>query len=255
MSCGIRAAASNCVKIAPQVWINKRAARDGHGVTKEVIMGNSKKAVLAVLLGLVAARASEARAAYVIDLDQVGSNVVATGRGSFNTYGIDIVSIDRTFGARIDSSLGILGIGNLDEGSWGVVYSPISGPLSFGSGADAPATSTSGDITGIFGGSHILVLPLGYGVYGPTILSGTATWDNTTLAALGVSRGSYVWTWGSGGDADSFTLNVSGGAPESSTWAMMLAGFAGLGFATYRASRKKRRPRKAGSPFRLAQFH
>ncbi len=27
-------------------------------------------------------------------------------------------------------------------------------------------------------------------------------------------------------------------APESSTWAMMLAGFAGLGFLTYRASRK-----------------
>ena len=36
---------------------------------------------------------------------------------------------------------------------------------------------------------------------------------------------------GSGG---SFTLSV----PEPSTWAMMLAGFAGIGFAGYRARRR-----------------
>jgi hypothetical protein len=38
------------------------------------------------------------------------------------------------------------------------------------------------------------------------------------------------------------TMSVGGAAvtvPEPSTWAMMLLGFAGLGFAGYRASRKK----------------
>jgi hypothetical protein len=32
--------------------------------------------------------------------------------------------------------------------------------------------------------------------------------------------------------------NASGAAPEPSTWAMMLIGFAGLGFAGWRTQRK-----------------
>ena len=35
-----------------------------------------------------------------------------------------------------------------------------------------------------------------------------------------------------------FSNTVATGAPEASTWAMMLLGFAGLGFVSYRASRK-----------------
>jgi hypothetical protein len=34
-----------------------------------------------------------------------------------------------------------------------------------------------------------------------------------------------------------FDLAVGGAVPETSTWAMMLIGFAGLGFAGYRSSR------------------
>jgi hypothetical protein len=35
-----------------------------------------------------------------------------------------------------------------------------------------------------------------------------------------------------------FDLAIGGAVPETSTWTMMLVGFAGLGFAGYRASRK-----------------
>ena len=41
---------------------------------------------------------------------------------------------------------------------------------------------------------------------------------------------------GSGGFGFDFALG--GAVPETSTWAMMLVGFAGLGFAGYRASRR-----------------
>jgi hypothetical protein len=41
---------------------------------------------------------------------------------------------------------------------------------------------------------------------------------------------------GSGGFG--FDFAVGGAVPETSTWTMMLVGFAGLGFAGYRASRK-----------------
>jgi hypothetical protein len=43
-----------------------------------------------------------------------------------------------------------------------------------------------------------------------------------------------VTTWGNIGGVG-VTLTA---IPEASTWAMMLLGFAGLGFAGYRASRK-----------------
>jgi len=39
----------------------------------------------------------------------------------------------------------------------------------------------------------------------------------------------------SGSGAFGFDFAVGGAVPESSTWAMMLVGFAGLGFAAYRA--------------------
>jgi len=44
--------------------------------------------------------------------------------------------------------------------------------------------------------------------------------------------GGNNWIYGVG------SLSFSTAAPEISTWAMMLVGFAGLGFASYRASRK-----------------
>jgi hypothetical protein len=37
---------------------------------------------------------------------------------------------------------------------------------------------------------------------------------------------------------DFHVLNFSGGVPEPSTWAMMLIGFAGLGFKAYRRTKR-----------------
>jgi PEP-CTERM motif len=59
------------------------------------------------------------------------------------------------------------------------------------------------------------------------------------LVSLGVTPGVYTWTWGSGAEADSFTL-IAGNVPEPSTWAMMLLGFAGLGYAGYRRAKEPR---------------
>jgi hypothetical protein len=55
---------------------------------------------------------------------------------------------------------------------------------------------------------------------------------------MGLTPGTYVYTWGSGANADSVTINISA-VPEASTWAMMLAGLAGLSYLG-------RRSRKAG---------
>jgi len=39
---------------------------------------------------------------------------------------------------------------------------------------------------------------------------------------------------------DGSVLYVKGGVPEASTWAMMMLGFAGLGFAGYRMAKSAR---------------
>jgi hypothetical protein len=54
-----------------------------------------------------------------------------------------------------------------------------------------------------------------------------------------LTPGKYVYTWGSGADDDSLTVNI-GEVPEPSTWAMLLLGFAGLGFASSWSSRRNR---------------
>ena len=58
-----------------------------------------------------------------------------------------------------------------------------------------------------------------------------------TLSDLGMTPGaSYIWIWGLKPD-QIFTLEISA-VPEPSTWAMMLVGFAGLGFLGYRQRQK-----------------
>ena len=51
----------------------------------------------------------------------------------------------------------------------------------------------------------ILSVPTGY-VSG-TALSDSATYSGTTLATLGVTPGTYVWTWGTGAN-QKFTLQI-----------------------------------------------
>jgi len=77
-------------------------------------------------------------------------------------------------------------------------------------------------------------IPAGYVSNAP--LSTTSTWNGRTFASMGLVPGAYVWTWGSGGTADSFTLQIGAPAapvPTMTEWAMilmslMLAGGAAL---------------------------
>ena len=52
-------------------------------------------------------------------------------------------------------------------------------------------------------------------------MSSSATWDNATFASLGVTPGTYVWTWGTA-VGQSFTLDVvkPAGVPEPAALGM-----------------------------------
>jgi hypothetical protein len=84
---------------------------------------------------------------------------------------------------------------------------------------------------GVAGLSGSIYVPRNY-VSGRPLMS-TLTWDNATFVSLGVTPGTYVWTWGSGVNAGSFTLQIgpTGAAPEPATLGLMVLGLLGAGFA------------------------
>jgi len=76
-----------------------------------------------------------------------------------------------------------------------------------------------------------LFVPQGY-VSG-TPLSDTATYNSATFGSLGVTPGTYVWTWGTGANQN-FTLQIgSVGVPDGGSTVSLL-GCALLGLAALR---------------------
>jgi len=175
---------------------------------------------LAIVLGwLLTVR--PAQAGYAVTLQQVGPDVVATGSGAIDLTGL-IGCCYKTFGdpSRIVPGIappddyGDLVAGSIVTGaksSEEFYWLPNGGPTTFGSGSGAGASSGSGDIVGteaIIEGGRLLLVPRGY-VSG-TFLSDSATYSGQTFATLGVTPGTYVWTWGTGADQN-FTLIIGDG--------------------------------------------
>jgi hypothetical protein len=200
-------------------------------------------AALALLGSTAAANASP----YVVTLEQVGANVVATGSGSIDTTGLSLGITSQQF-SYINPDLDVIVTGPTADLTPVQLYSgTITGPSSFGTAGGAFASSGSGDAVG-FGGTleEDVLVPVGY--VSDSVLSDVSTYDDTTLATLGATPGNYVWTWGTGDQ--SFTLDIIGAGfcsnvtcelhstPLPSTWLMLLSGFVGLGFVAYRGTKK-----------------
>jgi VPDSG-CTERM motif len=77
-------------------------------------------------------------------------------------------------------------------------------------------------------------VPQGYA--SGSALSSSATWNNATLASLGVTPGIYVWIWGEGADQN-FDLEIGSlgvpGVPDGGSTVSLL-GCALLGLAALR---------------------
>jgi PEP-CTERM motif len=176
--------------------------------------------------------APPAEAAFVATIEQDGPNVILAGSGT-----IDLASLS-LWGQGDGILAGIAPVFPEIAMATGIVSyyaaKSFTAPANFGSGQGSIPRSSSGDAVSIQPNGFIFV-PEGY-VSG-SALSDSSTYEFTSLVSLGVTPGVYTWTWGSGAEADSFTL-IAGNVPEPSTWAMMLLGFAGLGFAGYRRSRR-----------------
>jgi hypothetical protein len=115
------------------------------------------------------------------------------------------------------------------------LYTGLSGPTSFGSGGLKLANSGSGDRVAVVGDDEELQVPSGYVSGNP--LSDTLTFTGTTLAALGLTDGTYTWTWDSG--ANDVVLYVGVAAtPLPAAFPLFASGLGFIGFLTKRRKRK-----------------
>ena len=189
-----------------------------------------------ILASLIGTTAVSAQAAYIVTFSETGNDVTASGSGAIDLAGLTFITsgfttpeVAPTFATEATG-----GAGDVDE------YSGATGPFSFGSGDFTGATTGAGDLVGVQAllaePAGFIFVPKGYASDAP--LSDTATYAGQSFATLGLAPGVYRYSFGSGTDADAFTVEVGAPVPEPSTWAMMLIGFAGLGFAGYRASRR-----------------
>ena len=192
-----------------------------------------KKLLLCFLAGSVAlfVPAHRARGHFVFTLAQMGPNLLLSGSGTLNLSGLIVSSYTPMDSAYANPYLGILIGGPADYNSV-PEYEGLLGPTGFGSGGGVNGTSGSGDVVAVAGYEGALSVPQGYVSDAP--LSDIATFADTTLSDLGAVPGVYVYTWGSGADADSLTVNI---VPEPSTWAALSLGAAAVGLLTLRRRR------------------
>ena len=166
----------------------------------------------AAALAILAFAPLPAQAAYIVTLQEVGANVVATGSGSINLSRLAGEPTPITI-AQIVPIHGEIVTGPTDAAP-SDLYLAVTGPARFGTGGNSVADSGSGDFVGIIGFADMLVVPVGY-VSG-SALSSSVTWNNQTFSSLGVTPGTYVWTWGAAASADSFTLRAT--IPITTPW-------------------------------------
>jgi hypothetical protein len=187
-------------------------------------------AVWVATIAMAALAASSAQAKFVLTLRQNGSDVLGEGSGS-----LDLTNFGPSTGtARLPTEIApngsVISAGSSEALGPDVSFfnGSIVAPSNFG-----PGGQTLGESVGdpVFVGTLTIGVPIGY-VFGAP-LSNSSFYIGASLDSLGVNPGSYVWSWGTGAHADTFTLDIlaigSPAVPEASTWAMALIGFVGLG--------------------------
>ena len=181
-----------------------------------------------LLTTLVLSLGGAARAEYVVDVTEVGGDVVAAGSGTIKTTDLTFLYVGGAFVGDLSAASSTVVVGpGLGSGADVDVYNGFVGPTSFGPGVgDSVATGGLGDLVGILNGNGIVV-PKDYA--SGASLTSASTWGGQTFGSLGLTPGTYVWTWGAGADADSFTMNIGGAAvPEPASLALLGLGCIGL---------------------------
>lgn len=183
-------------------------------------MSPRKVSIVAAIAAIVLT-ASWSHAAFTLNFQQVGSDVVATGSGTLNTSALSSGIPLFHLGPGVDASAATASAGseNFPAQIEVATYSGIAGPSGFGSGADFVASTSSGDDVALNPFGDSIGVPFSYA--SGAALSDTTTWTGETIAGLGITPGTYTWTWGTGATADSFTISAGTTVPEPASCAAL----------------------------------
>ncbi len=193
-------------------------------------MNMRKFVAVAALTTSAFALSSAANAAIIINIQEVGPDVVGTATGTLDLTGL----ADQ---GTIALALAVRGTpGYFGGGSSGSVqaYTGITGPADWGPGSLTNASSSSGDLFAFnprFNGSPRIFVPIGY--TSNSAISSSSTFAGATLASLGLTEGTYLYN----APNDTITVIIGaarGAVPEPATWAFMILGFGAIGGAMRR---------------------
>jgi hypothetical protein len=175
-----------------------------------------RKLPLCLVLAVMLLAATSAQATIMINASEVGSDVVLTLSGS-----VDLNSVPASYGSQgpNNSNLLIANTGQLFFGTPGanngLFYSlqNFFGPSNFGTGGPFIQTATNtGSIFNFYASNAVFLLDATY-ISGAS-LANTMTFPGT-FASLGMTPGTYEWTWSNGDFSDNLILNVGQSVPET----------------------------------------
>jgi hypothetical protein len=155
---------------------------------------------------------------YTITITQSGNNVVVSGSGTLNLSDLTFVGVSGPVGqGGLGASTSTFIISGNNNYFTKYSGSTINVPANFGSGGGGASSGTGGPVGIIVDGAppYLVVVPTGYTSGQP--ISGTLTFNNTTISALGLTEGTYNYTWGSGANASGISMAIGGTSGTSGT--------------------------------------
>ncbi|SRR5581483_3944433 len=180
-------------------------------------------------------------AGYVVTLQEVGSTVVATGSGALDLTGLTPDAGNFTGEGLVNPSIGFIITGPASNTSGKSYSGNLNGPNNFGSGTGVIAGGGNGDLVGLIaptgsGGHATVYVPTGY--VSDTALSDTSTYASSSFSTLGVTPGTYEWTWGAGVDQN-FTVQIGTAVPEGRTTSLVVLGLGLVAVGKLHESRRR----------------
>jgi len=152
---------------------------------------------------------AEAGSVVNMTLLEVGGDVVLSGAGTMNLTSLtNVQPFFRSSNLVPQASqfgCGLAGPGPFNSRLY--TGSTFNSPANFGTGGQTIGSGT-GDFFGVTFAisNNQLFVPSGY--TSGSFISGTTTFNSTTLATLGATPGTYTWSWGVGATASSIILQV-----------------------------------------------